>query len=317
MSRSLAERMAELVAAGADRLPLPGRGDTLGRWRSLAAIAAEDLALAKVFEGHTDALAIIAELAGAAPEPGSVWATWAAEPPAARLRMTRAGNELRLTGRKAWCSGAVFVSHAVLTAWNDRDEQCLVSVELAQPGVTVTDEGWHAVGMAGVPSGDVLFTGARATELGRPGDYLSRPGFWHGGAGIAACWYGGAVPFGQALAGRLRDRPEPHGLAHLGAVDLALGSARATLRAAACWIDAHPTADARAVAMRARGVSEETVDAVLRHAGRALGAGPLCRDPELARRFADLPVFLRQSHAEQDLAQLGELVAGGEPDWSL
>ncbi len=36
---------------------------------------------------------------------------------------------------------------------------------------------------------------------------------------------------------------------------------------------------------------------------------PLCRDARFARALADLPVFLRQSHAERDLASLGELVA--------
>jgi hypothetical protein len=45
------------------------------------------------------------------------------------------------------------------------------------------------------------------------------------------------------------------------------------------------------------------------HATRALGAGPLCRNARFARALADLPVFLRQSHAERDLAALGELVA--------
>jgi hypothetical protein len=35
----------------------------------------------------------------------------------------------------------------------------------------------------------------------------------------------------------------------------------------------------------------------------------LCRNARFARALADLPVFLRQSHAERDLAALGELVA--------
>jgi hypothetical protein len=52
------------------------------------------------------------------------------------------------------------------------------------------------------------------------------------------------------------------------------------------------------------------------HAGRALGAAPLCRNERFARAMADLPVFLRQSHAERDLAALGERVlserAGGD-----
>src|SRR5689334_9943551 len=53
--------LRQLVAAGLDRLPLPGSGQTLARWRMLAEVAALDLSLAKLFEGHTDALAILAE----------------------------------------------------------------------------------------------------------------------------------------------------------------------------------------------------------------------------------------------------------------
>jgi len=57
---------------------------------------------------------------------------------------------------------------------------------------------------------------------------------------------------------------------------------------------------------------------VLAHAGRALGAGPLCRDARVARAMADLPVFLRQSHAERDLAGLGETVLPlQESPWAL
>ncbi len=317
MTTELAGRMAQLVAEGTDRLPAPGAGDTLGRWRALAAVAAEDLALAKVFEGHTDALAILAELAGPVPEPATVWATWAAEPPTARLRVEGVGDRVRLTGRKAWCSGAEFVSHAVLTGWNDGGEQCLVAVALAQPSVQITTEGWHAVGMGRVPSGDVLFDGAAGTLVGCPGDYLARAGFWHGGAGIAACWYGGAVPFATALAAKVAANPDPHNAAHLGAVEVALGTARAALRQAADWIDSRPAEDAQAVTLATRGAIEASVEAVLRHAGRALGAGPLCRDQALAQRFADLPVFVRQSHAERDLAELGLLVAAGKDDWLL
>jgi hypothetical protein len=56
-------------------------------------------------------------------------------------------------------------------------------------------------------------------------------------------------------------------------------------------------------------VVEEAATAVMNHATRTLGAGPLCRNARFARALADLPVFLRQSHAERDLAALGELVA--------
>src|SRR5256885_6384264 len=59
---SPSDQLALLVAQSADRLPLPGRGHTLQRWRALAEVAAHSLGLAKLYEGHTDALAILSEL---------------------------------------------------------------------------------------------------------------------------------------------------------------------------------------------------------------------------------------------------------------
>ncbi|MCF4998572.1 acyl-CoA dehydrogenase, partial [Pseudomonas syringae] len=43
-----------------------------------------------------------------------------------------------------------------------------------------------------------------------------------------------------------------------------------------------------------------------------------CKDRHFARLIADLPVFLRQSHAERDLAALGQLIASQpEETWAL
>ena len=242
----LSRSLGQLLAAGSGRLPLPGSGETLRRWQALGDVAARDLALAKLFEGHTDALAIMAELGAAEVDPASVWGTWAAEPPSARLELKRSAQGARLTGRKAWCSGAEIVSHAVLTAWDDQGAQCLAAVAIGQPGVTVTTDGWHAVGMGRAASGDVLFDAAAAVEIGEPGQYTARPGFWQGGCGIAACWYGGAVPFADAVADLLRRRDDPHAAAHLGAIDAALAAARALLTETAAWIDANPAAPAPA-----------------------------------------------------------------------
>ena len=60
-----------LIADGLGRPPLPGHGATLERWRMLAMVAAYDLSLAKLYEGHTDAIAILSELAGPLPAAGS------------------------------------------------------------------------------------------------------------------------------------------------------------------------------------------------------------------------------------------------------
>ena len=309
--------LAHLIEAGIDRLPLPGAGATLARWRVLAAVAAHDLSLVKLFEGHTDALAIQAELGAPLPPPGSRWGTWCAEPPDARLTLAaeRSATQVRLSGSKAWCSGAATMTHALVSCWNAAGEPCLAAVALAQQGVTITTEGWQAVGMAASGSVDVRFDNACAQQIGAPGDYLRRAGFWQGGAGIAACWWGGAFGIASMVRALAGPKPDAHRLAHLGAIDVALGASAALLRESAAWIDAQPQADARAVALRARLAVEQAAGQVMQHAGRALGAGPLCRNARFARAMADLPVFLRQSHAERDLAALGDCVLG-QP-WAL
>lgn len=321
---SLGHILRVLIAQGHDRAPstpLPGHGRTLARWRALAAVAACDLGLVKLFEGHTDALAILAELRGPVPPESSRWGVWAAEPPDARVQALRAGIQNRtgirsdgsgepihLVGTKAWCSGAQVVSHALVTAWLD-NEPVLAAVAMDHASISIDTSKWQAIGMQATASADVTFDRTPATLVGAAHAYVRRPGFWHGGAGIAACWYGAAAQIGRTLRDACAQRADAHRLSHLGAVDVALQSAAAVLRETAAFIDANPTRDAQREAMRARLAVEAAATEVMTHATRTLGAGPLCRDARFARALADLPVFLRQSHAERDLASLGELVA--------
>ena len=321
-------QLQEILAQGFGTLPQPGAGATLQRWQALAAVAAHDLSLVKLFEGHTDALAILAELnLQTEPQPTiqkQSWGVWAAEMPGTRVVVTPLdGAEVLLDGVKCWCSGAQTVSHGLLTAWHaDGGGPQLVRVAMQQSGVGVSAEAWAAVGMAESASVDVRFTQARAHLVGRTGAYLSRPGFWQGGAGIAACWYGGALGLGLALQQALHDAPQaarsPFKMAALGKVDLALFSTAQTLRCAAQWIDDNPQADASAAALRVRLAAEQCGKVVLDEAGRALGAAAFCRDARFARAAADLPVFIRQSHAERDFAALADrVIQAGAGPWQL
>ena len=322
----------ELLKQQLAHLPLPGSGSggTLQRWQALAAVGAHNLSLVKLYEGHTDALAILSELGhndmatpaaeptkpltNAAATPPQSWGVWAAEMPGSRVIITALNSTtVQLNGEKFWCSGALTVSHGLLTAWHaDGTGPQLVRVAMRQPGVSVSSASWGAVGMADSASVDVSFSNAKAYLVGKPGEYLSRPGFWQGGAGIAACWYGGAVGLALALHQAMADTPlasrSPFKLAALGKVDLALHSTAQLLRSAAQWIDANPISDASSMALRLRLSAEACANTVLMEAGRALGAAAFCRNARFALAAADLPVFIRQSHADRDFAALAERV---------
>jgi hypothetical protein len=173
--------------------------------------------------------------------------------------------------------------------------------------------------MAGSDTLDIDFDDIAAEPVGPPGGYTGRPGFAHGGVGVAACWYGGArAVAGTLLAVARRRDVGPHALAHLGAVDIALTSARTALDQSADEIDADPcdlAGGGPARALRVRAQVEAAAADVMARVGRALGAGPLAHDEAHGRRVADLTVYLRQHHAERDLAQLGALVAERDPAW--
>lgn len=289
-------------------LPLPGQGRTLERWRELAALGHEDLCLAKVLEAHHDAVAILHEL-GVAPSDGQLLAVWAAEGPACTLRADASG---RLRGDKPWCSGSELVDAALVTVRDETGVQ-LYRVDASQ-WHALEGEPWPAPGMAGVPSTTVRFDDAQAEAVGPLNAYLDRPGFWHGGAGIAAVWFGAAT----ALAERMQHACSEGLRARLlGKADLALAPAAALLRELATAIDLAPQLTHRVQVVRARSVVERAATQILDLAGRALGPAPMCMEDAHARRWADLSVFLRQSHADKDWEWLGQQCAAQVKPWAL
>jgi alkylation response protein AidB-like acyl-CoA dehydrogenase len=311
-----ARAFAAAVESGRLDLPLPGSGATRERWAAFADLAGEDLSLARLGEGHADAVAILAELGGPRPRPGSRWGVWAANPPGPNVLASRRGGSWLLRGTKQYCSGARICTHALVTAAAEDGERLFaVSVDNLEPH----RGSWPATGMAGSDTLDVGFPGVPAEPVGPPDGYTNRPGFAHGGVGVAACWYGGARAVARALLGAAAKRDVgPHALAHLGAVDLGLRTARAALGQAADEIDADPgdlRGEGAPRALRVRTLTEAVASDVLARTGRALGAGPLGHDEAHSRAVADLTVYLRQHHAERDLARIGELVAQRGATW--
>lgn len=312
-----ADRFRTAVESGDLDLPLPGSGATFARWRALARIAAEDLCVARLAEAHTDAVATMAELHAAPPRAGTRWGLWAARPPGPGVTAQREGSRWALTGTKPWCSGARACTHALVTA-DAPDGYRLFAVDLSCGAVPLPST-WATAGMAGSDTSAVEFRGVPATAVGDPDAYLARPGFWLGAIAVAACWYGGAVGLARGLLPAAGEQSSlgPHALAHLGAIDGGLAAARASLVVAAGEIDAGTdgATSGEHRAARVRAIVERVALDVLDRVGRAGGPALLVGDPRYGNLFADLPVYLRQSHAERDLERLGTLAASSEPGW--
>jgi len=176
---------------------------------------------------------------------------------------------------------------------------------MSQAGVRVLPTNWETPAMADTATAPVAFENVLvpgSSQVGQPGWYLSRPGFWHGAMAPAACWAGGALSLIEAAAAL--KRRDPHSRAHVGALLAHAWSLSAWFEQAGREIDADPVDESRQARVRAlkmRHLVERTCMDVLDRFGRATGPQLLGFDAHMARQHMALALYIRQCHAERDL----------------
>ncbi|MFP5071955.1 acyl-CoA dehydrogenase [Pseudonocardia nantongensis] len=301
---------AEFRSALADReleLPLPGDGDTVSRWAALARFGRRDLSLARLVEGHTDAVAILAE-AGRAPQPHRLYGVWASRAGGGAHLAGGAGG-LRLRGTVRFCSGTHLLDRALVVAGADDGTTRTVDLDLGDVHVERCAGRWRAPGMAAGDSDDVVLHDVPVppdTVVGGPDAYTDRPGFWWGGAGVAAVWLGGAAALCDEVAAALGpDAEDPHRLAGLGTAVVAVSAADALLASTARAIDGDPGSSHRRAVQVARSAVERAGRTVLDEAPAVSGVSALAGSARFGVRLADLQIYLRQHHGGRDLADIG------------
>ena len=182
----------------------------------------------------------------------------------------------------------------------------LLDVALDDTGIRPQPSMWESAAMAedtDTVAVDFIDVQVPATRgIGRPHWYLSRPGFWHGAIGPAACWAGGALSLIEAAAQLARKYP--HSRAQVGALQALGWALNAYLDRTGQEIDADPedkTGEARTRSLKVRPLIERACTEVLDRFGRATGPQLLAHDAQAARQHAALTFYIRQCHAERDL----------------
>lgn len=277
---------------------------TLLRWQVLAYISGIDLTLAKWFESHLDALSILYELGYGETQQG-LWAVWAAEGHPNPIRY----QDGKINGSKSWCSGAHIVDYALMTYRDDDGKSQLLTVAMNQSGIDIDNSAWQAVGMQATDTATVTFNHVAATKVGAPNAYLDRVGFWHGAAGVAACWYGATASLASYLIESYQQKPNDYKAMYLGQISSDLAVSRQYLHQVAYLIDSQPEDNHELAIRQLRTNIEQLARQVIETVGQALGAAPFCGNAHFATLSADLTVFIRQSHGAFDLQRIGELTS--------
>ncbi len=304
-------RLADVVG---QEIPLPGGGHTAERHRLLAEVAREDLSLAKLAEAHWDAVAILAEV-GRTPEPDKLYAVWASEIPSHAILLETTAGGYQISGSKPFCSGLGIVARALVTVSLPEPRLVEVDVQSHQDQISADLDIWKTDAFRMTQTGAITFENVQLTNdslIGDRGWYLERPGFWHGACGPAACWAGGVAGLLDfAFASK---RVDPHTLAHLGAMQASGWAMDSLLKQAANEIDAAPF-DMKAAQIRAlqvRHLIDQMGTEILQRFARAYGPHPLSMNDKTSRRYQEVGLYMRQSHAERDLESLGRLIGDRE-----
>ena len=307
--------MVEMLRALHALLPVSGDPrdpeEMLVLLRLLYRIGRRDLPLARVFEGHVDAMQIIARyddpaaVAAMAGE-GSLFGVWNAALIDEPLRVV----DGRLHGGKSFASGCGFLTHALAGADTPEGHRLLL-IDLAASAPEVDRSWWDVVGMERSQTHVVRWNGADPDSfrtIGKPGDYAREPFFSGGALRFVACHAGGVA----GVFDHVRDHlvatgrgEDPHQLGRLadlyGAAEAAADAVRGV---AATWLE--PGFIERVAAARLAVAS--AAERAITLAQQAVGVSGMFVAHPLSAAMTDLMVYLRQPAPDAQRMRVGKAV---------
>jgi len=308
--------------AGENGVPYVGRRREHDLLRSAGAA---DLAWGRLYEGHVNALQLIARLGtqrqrrSAEDDAGAgrlfgVWNTQAADGVRA---VTCESPGIALAGRKTFASGAGRVARAIITITLPDGTAQLAVVPMDRVRTTIDRSFWRPYGMEASESFAVDFSGVQLHAedlLGLPGDYERSPWFTAGASRFVAVQTGGIEQLVSDFGAFLRRRDQ-----HEDPIQLTrFGECVVAARTAELWTNACAEAWLHYDGVRSEIAESEllvTVDAarsavercaldVAERVERGVGARGLLETEPFARRLRDLRMYLRQPAIDATLLRV-------------
>jgi alkylation response protein AidB-like acyl-CoA dehydrogenase len=309
-------------ALGGAGLGLPGREAML--CSVLRLIGAADLSLARLFEGHVNAVMLVvrygkAEQVEALADSvgkGGLSGVWGAED-AVGLRRESYGGSWSLIGRKIFASGAGSVSRPLVTVTTPCGQ---VLYLLDFDASTRADHGaWTPLGMRASASGTVDLTGivvGRSEQVGEVGDFMRQPFFSGGAWRFCAAQLGAMERLCTLYCEHLRARgrgQDPLQLQRIAQCTAACGTTLFWVEEASKRLGDDSLEPAAVVAFSnlTRMVTERAALDVLEHVQRGVGLSALIRPNPIERICRDLATYLRQPVPDLAMTDAARAVLDG------
>jgi alkylation response protein AidB-like acyl-CoA dehydrogenase len=324
------ERMGLLSHETIDAASEPVQGQPPALFDMLVAIGRGDLSVGRLWEGHVNALGLVARLgteeqrrivADTAMR-GGLLGVWGADDFRRPGRL--AGDEQGLAGRKTFASGSEDLAMALVLVRDVEDRARLVLLDQERLAGRFDMSWWRPLGMESTRSAALDLSGieVQSTDfLGEPDAYLKQPYFGGGAVRFVAVQVGGMLAVWDAMVDHLQRTErigDPHQSARLGQAVCEAQSAWLTTKesyqrlAPAIGRESGGAASDAVIADLARMTVETAAGRLIDIATRAVGCSGLMEGHPLERALRDLTVYLRQPAPDAALVRLGQDAGSGK-----
>ncbi|WP_230480691.1 acyl-CoA dehydrogenase [Sphingomonas sp. Leaf21] len=287
---------------------------------TLYGIGREDLPVARLAEGHVDAVQIVRRHGSVEQvdrlhrllKDGAMLGVWNAGLPGEPLVL----SANRLSGGKSYASGAGVLTHALVTV-DTQDGAQLLLLDLARTIPSIERDWWRVTGMQRSETHRVRWGGSPILEgdrIGPPDCYAQEPHFSGGALRFVAVHAGGVAGIFDRARDHLIDAgraDDPFQAARLAELFQSADAAAAIVRRTAKrWFEEEGEARLARVAS-ARLAVAAIAERAIAVARKSVGlAGEFLTHP-LSAAIADLTVYLRQPAPDAQRLRVGRAVAQG------
>ena len=285
-------------------------------FKRLVTVGEANLPLARLYEGHVNAVRIVTALGDAQARTdmcaqaarGVLFGVWGAD---GGTPLAVCGGTL--TGGKRFASGLGVVGRAAVTV-GQGDAVCLALLDVSDPS-RQRFETWTKTGMRATASGDFVADGMCASCLqwiGKRGQYLEEPGFIGGVWRIAAIQLGGTLGLLHAAArqlaalGRLGAEQQVARLAPVLTRALAAGAfVERAARVAEGPVGRAEPERAVSLSVQARLLTEDIGQDAIAAVERSVGLQHFDETAQTGRIARDLATYMRQAARDALLQRAG------------
>lgn len=291
-------------------------------YKSLFEIGKCDLSVGRIFEGHINALDLI-KLYGSSSQKdfyfkeaqkGKLFSVWNTEMNSEAVNATIKKEIINLNGAKTFCSGALHIDYAIITAAIKDKKQMLIIPLKDFPQLEEDWSLWQPMGMKNSVSCRIDFSGLKVSAkyiLGEPNEYEKQPIFSGGAMRFAAVQLGGAKAVMNATLEHLQKlnrTGDPYQQQRVAKMAIGMNSGKFWVKEAQRIEDNIINLSSEEIvnfANMMRSVVLEISEDILQLAERSVGVQGFMEGHPLEKAYRDLKVYLKQPGPDLALQNVG------------